>query len=56
MHMLSLLLYAGPDQLLPLASAVGGLIGVLLLWWNRIAGFVVRTGRSLFRKSEETGR
>jgi hypothetical protein len=50
--MLNLLLYAGPDQLLPLASVIGGLIGVLLLWWNRIAGFVARTRRSLLRRTE----
>lgn len=30
------LLYAGPDQLLPLASFLGAVIGVLLIGWQRL--------------------
>lgn len=31
-----ILLYAGPDQLLPLASFLGAVIGVLLIGWQRL--------------------
>ena len=48
------LLYAGPDQILPLASALGGLIGVLLIWWSRVAALFARLGRAVFRRSEQT--
>ena len=37
-----LLLYAGPDQLLPLASFLGAVIGVLLIGWQRLMMFLKR--------------
>lgn len=37
------LLYVGPDLLLPLTSAIAAIAGVLLMFWNRVVGFV-RTG------------
>ena len=37
-------LYVGPDQLLPLASAVGATVGVLLMAWHR----VVAVGRRVW--------
>lgn len=30
------LLYGGPDQILPLASVLGAVIGVLLMFWQRL--------------------
>ena len=36
------LLYAGPDQLLPLASFIGAVIGVLLIGWQRLVMLVRR--------------
>jgi hypothetical protein len=33
-----LLLYIGPDQILPLTSVLGGIVGVLLIMWNRVVG------------------
>ncbi len=30
------LLYAGPDQILPLMSFLGAIIGVLLMFWHRL--------------------
>lgn len=46
------LLYAGPDQILPLVSVIGGLLGVLLIWWQRFKGLVIRLFSSL-RKSRD---
>jgi hypothetical protein len=46
-----MLLYVGPDQLLPLLSIVGSLIGILLIWWRRVVGLVKRSWRFLTRKS-----
>lgn len=41
------LLYIGPDQMLPIVSTVGGLAGVLMIWWSRIVASVRRmTGRT----------
>ena len=49
MHELTViaLLYAGPDQLLPVLSIVGAIIGVLLMWWQRFVGLMRRVGRFL---------
>ncbi|HEY7784507.1 MAG TPA: hypothetical protein VIB00_07270 [Pyrinomonadaceae bacterium] len=30
------LLYAGPDQLIPLASVIGTIIGILMIGWQRV--------------------
>lgn len=30
------LLYAGPDQLIPLASIIGTIIGILMIGWQRV--------------------
>jgi undecaprenyl pyrophosphate phosphatase UppP len=37
-----LLLYAGPDQILPLMSVIGAIFGVLLVFWQRFIGLVRR--------------
>jgi hypothetical protein len=29
-------LYVGPDQLLPLTSALGAVTGILLIFWNQV--------------------
>ena len=35
-----LLLYIGPDQMLPLTSALGAAVGVLLIVWNRLVSLL----------------
>ena len=44
-QILLVLLYAGPDQLLPLMSVLGGILGILLIFWQRFVGFVRRTAQ-----------
>jgi hypothetical protein len=45
-HFLSaILLYAGPDQILPLMSVLGGILGVLLVFWQRFIGLARRVGQ-----------
>ena len=53
-QLLLALLYAGPDQILPLASALGGLIGVLLIWWSRVTALCIKLGRAVLRRTEQT--
>ena len=33
-------MYFGPETMMPLASAAAAIGGVLLLFWNRLKGFV----------------
>lgn len=35
-----LLLYVGPDQVLPLTSALAAVLGVLLMFWHRAVALV----------------
>ncbi|HWP43123.1 MAG TPA: hypothetical protein VNO14_07815 [Blastocatellia bacterium] len=42
-----LLLYTGPDQILPLMSIIGTIIGVLLIWWQRFVMLVKKGWRFL---------
>jgi hypothetical protein len=44
-----LLLYVGPDQILPLTSVLGAILGLLLMFWNRVLG-VARRIFSLFAR------
>ncbi len=45
------LLYIGPEAFLPLTSAIAAIVGVVLMFWNRVVGFARKiflmvTGRS----------
>jgi len=46
------LAYVGPDQIMPITSVLSALVGIALMFWNKIAGFVARTWVSLTRRSE----
>jgi hypothetical protein len=46
----SVFLYVGPDQLLPLASVLGAIIGVLLIVWHRVTAFLRRALQFFSRK------
>lgn len=43
-------LYVGPDQLLPLASALGAAVGVLLMVWHRIVALGHRAWHLYMKK------
>jgi hypothetical protein len=36
------LAYIGPDQLLPLTSLLGAITGIILIFWNYVAGLIRR--------------
>ena len=44
------LLYAGPDLLLPLASIVGTIIGILMIGWQRVLGFMRTAFNSVMQR------
>jgi hypothetical protein len=44
------LLYLGPQTVLPLASIFAALIGVLLMFWRHIFGFLKRVFKFIRRK------
>lgn len=46
-------LYVGPDLLLPLTSALAAIAGVLLMFWNRVIGFVRAGWRRVTGKPKE---
>jgi len=46
------LFYAGPDQILPLVSIIGTIIGVLLIWWQRFVMLARKSWRFLARKMQ----
>lgn len=47
------LLYAGPDQILPLVSILGSIIGILLIWGRRVIVLIRKAWRILSRKPQE---
>jgi threonine/homoserine/homoserine lactone efflux protein len=46
------LLYINPDQILPLASILGTIVGVLLMWWHRLVALLRTARRRLSRKAQ----
>ena len=47
---LSVLLYVGPDQILPVTSALAAVIGFLLICWRQVVAFVTKLWHRLFRR------
>ena len=45
-----MMLYIGPETILPLASALAAIGGVLLMFWQRFAGLVRKLWRVIARK------
>jgi hypothetical protein len=45
-----MLLYIGPDLLLPFTSAIAAALGVVLMFWNRLIGWARNVWRALFRR------
>lgn len=48
------LLYLGPDSMLPLASMLAAVAGFFLIFWRYITKFVKKVFRWIMRKPEET--
>jgi hypothetical protein len=46
--------YAGPDQILPLASILGAIIGFLLIVWQRVVAVAYRAWKFTMRKVRGT--
>jgi undecaprenyl pyrophosphate phosphatase UppP len=45
-------LYITPDQVLPLTSIFGAIIGVVLMFWNRVVGIARKAWHLVSRKKE----
>ena len=45
-----MILYIGPDLLLPFTSAIAAALGVVLMFWHRLVGWVRSVWRTLFRR------
>jgi hypothetical protein len=44
-------MYVGPDLIMPLTSALAAIVGVLLMFWNRVTGFVRAAWRLIFQRN-----
>ena len=49
MLLMILLLYVGPDALMPLASALAAIGGAVMIFWRQVTGFVKKVAGK-FRK------
>jgi len=49
MTLLSMILYVGPDQLMPLASVLGAIGGAVMIFWRQVTGFARKIAEK-FRK------
>ncbi len=45
--LLPLVLYIGPDVLMPIASALAAVVGFLLMFWRRTVTFFKRFGAAI---------
>lgn len=44
-----LALYAGPDQIMTVTSGLAGVLGVLLIFWNKVVGLFFKVVRLIRR-------
>jgi hypothetical protein len=49
-HLPIILLYIGPETMLPLASALAAIAGVLLMFWHRFVALIRKVWRIMIRK------
>ena len=49
-----LLLYIGPEVILPITSALAAIAGVLLMFWNKVIGLARGAWRIVFGRSSST--
>jgi hypothetical protein len=47
-----LALYAGPDQIMTVTSGLAGVLGVLLIFWNKVVGLFFKVVRVIRRTPE----
>jgi hypothetical protein len=45
-----LVLYVGPDQILPLTSFLGAIVGIILIFWRYVVGLAGRVWRLFSRR------
>jgi len=45
-----LLLYIGPETILPLTSALAAILGILLMFWHRFIGLLRKFWKLILRK------
>lgn len=38
------MLYVGPDQMMPVTSILASVVGLVLIFWNRIRAFLSKMG------------
>lgn len=51
----SLWAYLGPETTLPLVSMLGTVVGIVLIFWHFLLGFVKKLFRMLLRKEAQVG-
>ena len=49
---MTILYYLGPEAIMPLASVLAAIVGVLLIFWRYIVGFFRRIFRSVTGKAD----
>ena len=47
------LLYLGPDALMPVVSGLAAIAGVLLVFWNKVLGFARRLVQMFTRRPND---
>ena len=52
MRYLMIACYIGPDLLLPFTSAIAAGVGVVLMFWHRLTGWIRGVWRAMFRRKE----
>jgi hypothetical protein len=44
-------MYVGPDLILPITSALAAVAGVALMFWQRLVGMVLKLWRMIFQRN-----
>jgi hypothetical protein len=47
-------LYVGPDQIMPLTSAIGAIVGLALMFWNRLVGLAYKCWTAVLGRDQSS--
>ena len=50
-----IVLYLGPNTVMPLASIAAAVVGIILIFWRFAFGLVRGAVRTLFRRKQDSG-
>jgi hypothetical protein len=47
------MIYVGPDQIIPLSSFLGTVVGIVLIFWRKLTQWGLKLSQTIFSRAEK---